>query len=255
MNYFYFRSKVLDVLSLFSKPSPGVHILNGHYLSFLDEDPIIFKTLLKELQKNCILIHLDVAVNMIVSKEKIHNKVYVAFTFDDGFLECYTKIAPVLDEFNLRAGYFIIPNFVESSVEYIENMCHKTLNMPVIKNPMNWSQIKELHNAGNIIGSHTLHHQRLNTDNKLLIEDEIVGSKKKLEAKLKFDCDFFAYPYGTLSDISDYARKVALSNHKYCFTQSNHKHYFSFGNKFINRRHFEGCWPASHVNYFLKKKK
>lgn len=30
----------------------------------------------------------------------------VAFTFDDGFDDCYHEIAPVLDEFNVNAAFY-----------------------------------------------------------------------------------------------------------------------------------------------------
>lgn len=44
---------------------------------------------------------------------------------------------------------------------------------------------------------------------------------------------------------------IACKYYKYVFSQSDYKHYFSFGGRVINRRHFEPFWPVKHVSYFL----
>lgn len=45
-----------------------------------------------------------------------------------------------------------------------------------------------------------------------------------------------------------------MSFYKYVFSQSDYKHYLSYGDKVINRRHFEFWWSLSHILYFLSKK-
>ncbi len=247
------RRVILNILSFFNEPQNGVHILNGHYISVFNEDPTVFFDLLIKLEKKCTFINIEEAVFLINNQSKF-DKCYVAFTFDDGFEECYTKIAPVLSDFKINAAFFIIPNFIHGDEAYIERMCFETLDMPLIKKPLNWAQIISLKEAGFIIGSHTLNHLRLTTDKIDILEKEIINSKRVIEERLNQSCEYFAFPYGRLSDVSDIAIKMINENFNVKFTQSNYKKYFSFNNQFINRRHFEGDWPVNHVKYFLPMK-
>lgn len=252
MFYSSFRSFYLDLFSLLKSPKNGVHILNGHYISVLNEDASVFSDLLYQLSKFCTFITIQEAVFLLTENQvKNFNRCYVAFTFDDGFIECYTKIAPVLDDYKTNAAFFVIPNFIDGDSLYKFKMCNETLQMEYPKEPMSWSNLIELNNSNFIIGSHTLNHERLSILNNEEVEFELLESKAILENRLSFKCDYFAYPYGKLTDISESSINLASNIYRYCFTQSNHKKYFSFDDRFINRRHFEGIWPARHVKYFL----
>ena len=104
----------------------------------------------------------------------------VLITFDDGWLDNYTKAFPILKEKNIKANIFVSYDFIEQ------------------KNCMNWNQLLEMKNSGLIsFGSHTITHpvdiQTL-TDDKIM--QELKGSKQKLEEKLDIKIDSFAYPSG-----------------------------------------------------------
>jgi len=250
------RKIVLDVFGFFSNPKPGVHILNGHYIGLEDFEASVFRELLMDLSKCVNLIRIEQAISMIENLDPIDiDQCYVAFTFDDGFEECFTKIAPVLEEFKLNALFFIIPNFIDGDSKYIENMCKETLNMPIVKKPLTWIQVCNLSDRGFLIGSHTLNHLNLSKYSEEVLFNEIVLSKNIISEKINRPCIHFAYPYGRLLDINIPAISLAKEHYSYSFTQSNYKKYFSFGDSFINRRHFEGNWPLSHVKYFLSCQK
>jgi len=248
------RRKILDILSLASTPHPGVHILNGHFLSSNDNAPQeIFKKQIIALQnKGVEFIDFDKAVQLITQKNWPSAKCLVAFTFDDGFEECFTKIRLVLNEFKIKAGFFINPNFINGDKKYQEYFKHEVVytNKP----PMSWEQIQVLHNEGHIIGAHTMDHVLLKTNDEQLLEYQIGGSKKVLEEKLKSSCNYFAYPFGKIDQISHLGVDITTKYFQYVFSQDNYKNYFSFNGKVINRRHFECDWPSKHVLYFLKKK-
>ena len=104
----------------------------------------------------------------------------ILITFDDGWLDNYTKAFPILKEKNIKANIFISCNFIEQ------------------KNCMTWNQLIEMKNSGLIsFGSHTITHptdiQTLN-DDKILYE--LKESKQQLEQKLNIKIDSFAYPSG-----------------------------------------------------------
>lgn len=251
----YSRKKLLDILSIASLPHPGVHILNGHFLSINDNAPKeLFKNLLSELKnKGVEFIDFDRAVEFIERKKCSDTKCLVAFTFDDGFEECFTKICPVLNDFKIKAGFFINPNFINGDKKYQDHF--KNEIVCTNKSPMSWNQLQILKNEGHIIGAHTMDHMLLKTDDTLLLEYQIGESKKVLEEKLNFSCDYFAYPFGKIEHISNQGVNIAGKFFKHVFSQDNYRNYFSFDGKVINRRHFECDWPAKHVIYFLKNKR
>lgn len=250
------RNNILDILSLNAKPNPGVHILNGHFLSRDNNTSnTIFKTLLKRLESYGIkFINFNEAVKKIVQNEGLSKKeCLVAFSFDDGFEECFTKIKPVLDEYNIKAGFFINPGFVDGDSEYQENL--KKNIVYTNKPPMNWEQIKQLKNEGHVIGSHTIDHNNLQSNDIDMLNQQIGESKVQLEKKLNYSCEYFAFPFGRIKDISQLSVDIAKKYYTYIFSQDDYKNYFSFNNSVINRRHFECDWPYKHVLYFLKRKK
>ncbi len=249
------RKLMLDLISISSKPQVGIHILNGHYFSKDNTTDIsMFRNQLMKLSENGVrFINFDKAVQMISEKNIDTDQCYVAFSFDDGFEECYTKIRPVLNEFNVKAAFFINPNFINGDQEYRNNF--KNNIVYTAKNPMTWEQIKGLKNEGHFMGSHTMDHLNLNTDDEELLEYQVGESKRYLENKLNINCEYFSFPFGQFKYISELGIRIASHYHKFVFSQSNYRYYYSCNEKVINRRHFECFWPYKHVLYFLKSKK
>ena len=249
------RNFVLDVLSLNSIPQPGIHILNGHFLSLKqDALPDIFRRQLSALKGVGIeFIDFDSAVELIDKKDFPSGKCMVAFTFDDGFEECFTKIRPVLNEYGIKAGFFINPNFVNGDKEYQDNF--KKNIVYTNKSPMNWDQINQLKDEGHIIGAHTMDHLKLDIQDIHVLEYQIGESKKVIKTMISSECQYFAFPYGKMEHISELGIEIAQKHFNYIFSQSNYMYYFSANNRVINRRHFECDWPYNHVIYFLKNKR
>ena len=149
------RNRILDVLGFSAKPAPGIHILNGHR-TLNETEPKSFEKMLSELSQNVKFLRAEEAVKMIVDKD-FPNIPCVAFTFDDGFDECYNIFAPVLEEFGVNGIFFINPNYVDGDESYINHFNNVVVRTPR-KKPMNWNQIIELNNRGFIIGAHTMDH-------------------------------------------------------------------------------------------------
>ena len=89
-----------------------------------------------------------------------------------------------------------------------------------VTNLMTWDQVREMVNAGMTIGSHTVSHQILAKATPEQVEEELVGSRLKIEKETGRPCWCFAYPNGERSDfrVSD---QVALKAAGYtcAFTQ------------------------------------
>lgn len=248
-----FRDSALDILGLFAIPAKGVHILNGHMIHRTDPKIDIFRYQLKELKKLSTFIKIEDAIDLILQRKNV-NDTLLAFTFDDGFEECATMIAPALEQFGINGLFFINPNFVEGNDKYIKDFTENIVRTPG-KKPMRWDQIMQLSNNGHLIGSHTLDHYRISSEDTIELEHQIGDCKVIIETKLKTSCDHFAIPFGSLEHTNSKSINLALKNYKYVFSQFDYKNYFSFNGRVINRRHFEPYWPVGHVTYFISHPK
>lgn len=248
----FLRGKVLDILGLFHTPQVGIHILNGHRIQG-ENEPETFYMLLKELSKYVKFINIEEAINMI-DKKMEPTEPLVAFTFDDGFMDCYDFFAPTLEKFGVNAMFFVNPNYVDGDLKYIEHFNLSIVRTPN-KKPMRWSHLKELSERGHIIAAHTMDHYMINTGDIETLKHQIIDCKDIIEDKIGKECSYFAFPYGKLTQANQTSIKIACQTYKFVFSQSDYKEYFSFGGKVINRRHFEPFWPVNHVKYFLSCKK
>lgn len=252
--YIFARKYYLDVFGRMSTPQYGVHILNGHYIGNRNErDTQKFYDTLKRLSKDVDFISFQEGSALVKTRQIPKNQKLVCMSFDDGYQECFTKIKPVLDAFDIKAGFFICPNFVEGSPEYIENFIKNVVASTTMKCPMSWQQIKVLHTEGHLIGSHTLNHINCKNASNALLEHEFRESKRIIEHKIQAPCAHFAFPFGKIEYFSEEALACAEKHYPYIYSQAGHRNYFSYEGRVINRRHFEGTWAKHHIAYYLKK--
>lgn len=175
-------------------------------------------------------------------------------SFDDGFDNVYRNAVPVLSDLGIPATVFVPTHFVSASdEEVLANWWHRD-QVAHPTRPMQWSWLAEMLENAFEIGSHTRSHARLSTisSDPRRLSDEVAGSKQDLEQRLGAPCRYFAWPYGTFSDVDDATLRVVESaGYEGCFSavrgtvRAGRTHPFS-----IPRHHFEPEWPWSHVRYF-----
>lgn len=85
-----FRWMYLSGIGIFCNPAPGIHILNCHRIKD-NESPEQFKKVLQHLATKARLVKIEDAIELIESKQNVLEPI-IAFTFDDGFMECYTHL-------------------------------------------------------------------------------------------------------------------------------------------------------------------
>jgi peptidoglycan/xylan/chitin deacetylase (PgdA/CDA1 family) len=254
--YLFARKYYLDIAGKMATPQYGVHILNGHYLAQHNNASaeMLYDTLF-QLSKEVDFVSFQEGSERVKSKQIPTTEKLVCFSFDDGYEECFTKIKPVLDAFNIKAGFFLCPNFVEGTPQYIADFLSQNVFLKTNKQPMSWVQIKTLHDEGHLMGSHTLNHINCKNASLDVLDFELKDSKRRIEEQLQAPCLHFAYPYGKIEHFSEQALACAEKYFTYIYSQAGHQNYFSYNERVINRRHFEGNWAKKHIVYYLNKKR
>lgn len=102
----------------------------------------------------------------------------VIITFDDGEMNNHKQALPVLKSMGWKAYFFIIIKRVGRD------------------GYMGWKELKELHEAGMVIGSHGLSHEILTNLLDSQMEEELRASKKNLEKNLGISIDALSIPRG-----------------------------------------------------------
>jgi peptidoglycan/xylan/chitin deacetylase (PgdA/CDA1 family) len=92
----------------------------------------------------------------------------------------------------------LLPALRQSETDTLVACLEALVGNGVPKTPANmtWSMIREMQQAGFTIGSHTKKHVSLPKEAPDVVFDELVGSKRELEAKLGCPVNHFAYPCG-----------------------------------------------------------
>ncbi|MEQ8175445.1 MAG: polysaccharide deacetylase family protein [Syntrophomonadaceae bacterium] len=117
------------------------------------------------------------AREMLANKEDMTGK--VVLTFDDGYKSFYNTVWPVLKEFNQTATLYVISDLVGND-RYVT-----------------WEQVKILADNGIEIGGHTKTHPLLARIDPDLLDDEISGGKREIEAHIERPITSFCYPTGS----------------------------------------------------------
>jgi peptidoglycan/xylan/chitin deacetylase (PgdA/CDA1 family) len=106
----------------------------------------------------------------------------IMFTFDDTDMDQFTVAAPTLKKYGFKAVYFIMTVSIGRKGKFVDYMTKE--------------QIKELSDAGNVIGSHTYDHKNFKKYTGKDWEEQLDKPTKKLEEITGKKMTEFAYPFG-----------------------------------------------------------
>lgn len=138
----------------------------------------------------------------------------VLITIDDGCRSVATLALPILKRYNIPAVVFASSGNIGRKVDEPNQQGER-----VLEDYMGWPELHELLDAGVAIGSHAVTHRSLARMSLAQAEDEILGSRAKLESELGQPITSFAYPYGTLADFNDtVAAALRRAGYRLAFT-------------------------------------
>lgn len=161
-----------------------------------------------------------------------YNESSVSITFDDGYVDNYHFVSPILYELNFPYTIFVTTDYVLNYKECI-----------------NKKQLEELSSIPNVkIGSHTKSHPDLTKLNIPRVKEEIYDSKNFIEDIIGKEVDTISYPYGKVN--SRIAKIVNECGYKYGFCS-----HFSVNNSMRNPYFMNRCFIHKHDNTNILRQK
>lgn len=116
----------------------------------------------------------------------------VILTFDDGYIDNYNLLFPILKEYQFTAVIFLVTTQTRNEWGIVEGE-------PAI-NLMNEAQIKEMHTYGIEFGGHSRTHVSMSELTREQAIDEISGCKQDVESMLQTPVISFCYPFGGINE-------------------------------------------------------
>lgn len=174
----------------------------GIYQTYVYKKELIKQfDLLKE--KNIKLITFADIENGILEKDGK----YAILTFDDGYLDNYTILFPLLKKYNFKAVIYPV-----TDLDY--NIWDNEEHFPFEKKLqlMSWDQMREMLKSGLVeFGGHTRNHCDLLVVDREIAFNEIKECKEILEKELNREVLSFSYPFGRFND----SHKIMLRDIRY----------------------------------------
>jgi peptidoglycan/xylan/chitin deacetylase (PgdA/CDA1 family) len=122
----------------------------------------------------------------------------IAVTFDDGFRSVIQRAFPVLSELGLRGTIFVPTGLMGLGVpmrwDGLDRWSGSEWEDELL--PATWDELRELHDAGWEIASHTWSHARLPQLDDHALRTELLRSRERCEEEIGEPCESLAYPYG-----------------------------------------------------------
>lgn len=134
----------------------------------------------------------------------------IAITFDDGYLDNYTRGMPLLQSLGFTAVFFPVAERIGGVNDWDRAGGSPGAAL------MDWPELDELARAGFEIGSHTCTHPILTELSPADAVREIRRSKEIIEEKLQTPVRSFSYPYSRYN--RDHQQALAASGYRQACT-------------------------------------
>ena len=249
------RSAVINFLSVIYRSSTDTFLRCLYCHNVFDDQKKDFEVLIAGLKRIGQFIDTDTCIDMLNRKKVVDGR-YFHLSFDDGFRNNYTNALPILVRQEVPAIFFVPSSLMDADWVAAREYSLETTRYRSVIELLKWSDLRQMIASGFEIGSHTRTHAQFSaiSEDPVLLEDEILGSKRELEKYLEVECKYISWPYGRLTDADNKSLKMVEDvGYLACFGAYrgtiNPKQTDIFS---IPRHHFEVHWPISHVNFFAR---
>ena len=196
----------------FSKNKPLVRVLCFHDV----EDGKWFSNIITGLKEE----YHFVSPAEFGTREFSIDKINLLLTFDDGYKSWVDNVLPVLEEEGLKGIFFVASGLLNSAHNQaaVEKFMTEQLTISVRK-PLSWEGAKQLLEAGQTIGGHTVTHVRANILNPGVFKEEVVTDRVAIYRETGVEPIHFAYPFGSKNDFNEDTHElIAEVGYQYCFS-------------------------------------
>lgn len=164
------------------------HSVTGRLPLELDLAPALLERQLAYLAQSGRVIAYEEALHRLQSGTDAAGA--VVLTFDDGYLDFYTTVYPLLQQWQLPATLFVTTGFVEERVAY------PMVSYPQLQvAPVTWAMIAEMAASGLVtMGAHTHTHPDLTTIAPSQLEEELAKPLTLFQQRVGLRPQHFCYP-------------------------------------------------------------
>jgi peptidoglycan/xylan/chitin deacetylase (PgdA/CDA1 family) len=139
----------------------------------------------------------------------------VFLTFDDGFLDNYETVLPLLRERGMKAFVFVLPPLVDRGAPLVwPEVAEDAERYPETMRSVDWAMLEEMRDVFEI-GSHALTHPHLPELDDERLRQELWESRARIKQRLG-SCETLAYPFGEWSP--RVAEAAAECGYRFAFT-------------------------------------
>jgi peptidoglycan/xylan/chitin deacetylase (PgdA/CDA1 family) len=169
----------------------------------------LFEKQLKFLKDNgYVCVSLSDVYNYVESKGDLPPRA-VVLTFDDGYLDNWVSVYPLLKKYNMQGTLFVTTGLISDREDYrpnLEDVWNKKIKPDKLnwEGYLSWAELKQMHVSGVLdIQSHTVSHIKKGEllancnsikDCQRRVYEEVTESKRTLENMLNKKVDFLAWP-------------------------------------------------------------
>lgn len=121
-------------------------------------------------------------------------------TFDDGWLDGLTLVAPLLRRLGVRATFYLCPGRLGGDHERVRGAAARLVDA---------TAARQLLDQGMELGSHTMSHPDLRKLDDAGLAQELIDSKEAIEALTGRRCRTLAYPFGLFDERVERAVEAA----------------------------------------------
>jgi peptidoglycan/xylan/chitin deacetylase (PgdA/CDA1 family) len=162
--------------------------------AFASAGQTLFEEHLAWFGEHCDVISLGNAIER--SHDGASNRPAIVITFDDGYGDNYDYAFPLLTKYGFPATFFVTTGFIERRPYVMQSFERRRSCDRADIEPLSWSQILEMQDAGLEFGSHTVSHPNLSRLGDEQARMELGQSRHVLQQKLGTKIDKIAYPFG-----------------------------------------------------------
>jgi peptidoglycan/xylan/chitin deacetylase (PgdA/CDA1 family) len=190
----------LRLLSRAFPREPGERVVVFCYHSihpsipFSSATPELFSDHLAWLREHCECVPFS---QLLTARQRVGDGLpIVSITFDDGYADNHEYALPLLAQHGIPATFFLTAGFLDGDEATLDRFQRLRRFGRAEIHPLDWSQVKEILEAGFEVGAHTYTHPNLARLPGPDLQDELGRSRRVIEDRVGRPISMMAYPFG-----------------------------------------------------------